>query len=177
MLVGLEVAHWFDSASWLVVRMVSQQVQPLLMVVTTRPLDGAPPVEYVQLKNDPAAVYFKLSALSHGSTLALTCQRLGVASLPQPVVAAVVLFAALAHGLRLYLWKPWRTLGTPLVWILHAAYGWIVVHLLLSGLVAMDLLAGSYAIHALTVGAIGGLVWILSAEKAAPKDIQAESDE
>lgn len=86
LLLVLEDAHWFDSASWLVVRMVSQQVQPLLMVVTTRPFDGAPPVEYVQLKNDPAAVYFKLSALSHGSTLALTCQRLGVASLPQPVV-------------------------------------------------------------------------------------------
>ena len=77
--------------------------------------------------------------------------------LPQPVVAAVVLIAALAHGLRLYLWKPWRTLATPLVWVLHAAYGWIVVHLALRGLVALDLLAGSYAIHALTVGAVGGL--------------------
>ena len=58
---------------------------------------------------------------------------------------------------RLYLWKPWRTLTTPLVWILHAAYAWIVMHLALRGLFALELLAGSYAIHALTVGAIGGL--------------------
>ena len=58
---------------------------------------------------------------------------------------------------RLYLWKPWRTLTTPLVWILHAAYAWIVVHLALRGLFALELLAGSYATHALTVGAIGGL--------------------
>jgi uncharacterized protein involved in response to NO len=75
----------------------------------------------------------------------------------QTVIAAIALLGALAHGARLYLWRPWRTLSTPLVWILHAAYVWIVVHLALRGLSALDLLAGSYAIHALTVGAIGGL--------------------
>jgi uncharacterized protein involved in response to NO len=58
---------------------------------------------------------------------------------------------------RLVLWKPWRTLGTPLVWILHAAYAWIVVHLALRGLSALELLAGAYATHALSTGAIGGL--------------------
>jgi tetratricopeptide (TPR) repeat protein len=85
LLLALEDAHWFDSASWSVVRVVSQQVQPLLLLATTRPFDGAPPPEFTQLLNDPAVVYFKLTALSHGSTLALVCQRLGVASLPQPV--------------------------------------------------------------------------------------------
>lgn len=77
--------------------------------------------------------------------------------LPPTVIAAVALVSALAHGWRLYLWKPWCTLATPLVWILHAAYAWIVVYLLLRGLTALDLLAGSFAAHALTVGAIGGL--------------------
>jgi uncharacterized protein involved in response to NO len=69
----------------------------------------------------------------------------------------IALISALAHGVRLYFWKPWRTLATPLVWILHAAYAWIVVHLALRGLSALELLAGSYATHVLTVGAIGGL--------------------
>ena len=77
--------------------------------------------------------------------------------LPQTVTAMVALISALAHGWRLYLWKSWRTLATPLVWVLHAAYAWIVVYLLLRGLTALDLLAGSFAAHALTVGAIGGL--------------------
>ncbi len=77
--------------------------------------------------------------------------------LPQTVIAMIALISALAHGVRLYLWKPWRTLATPLVWILHAAYAWIVVHLALRGLSALELLAGSYATHVLTVGAIGGL--------------------
>lgn len=75
----------------------------------------------------------------------------------QTVIAMIALISALAHGVRLYLWKPWRTLATPLVWILHAAYAWIVVHLALRGLFALELLVGSYATHALTVGAIGGL--------------------
>lgn len=75
----------------------------------------------------------------------------------EPLIAAIALGGALAHGARLLLWKPWRTLAAPLVWILHAAYAWIVVHLALRGLAALDLLAGSYSTHALTVGAIGGL--------------------
>lgn len=73
------------------------------------------------------------------------------------VVAAIALASALVHGVRLYLWQPWRTLATPLVWILHAAYAWIVAHLALRGLSELGLLAGSIATHALTVGAIGGL--------------------
>ncbi len=76
---------------------------------------------------------------------------------PAAVIAVIALSGALAHGVRLALWKPWRTLATPLVWILHAAYAWIVLHLLLRGLSALDLLAVSYATHALTIGAIGGL--------------------
>jgi uncharacterized protein involved in response to NO len=73
------------------------------------------------------------------------------------IVATVALVAAVAHGLRLLLWRSWRTLAVPLVWILHAAYAWIVVHLALRALSGYGWLAGSYAVHALTVGAIGGL--------------------
>jgi uncharacterized protein involved in response to NO len=77
--------------------------------------------------------------------------------LPQTVLAMVALICALAHGWRLSLWKSWRTLAAPLVWVLHAAYAWIVVYLLLRGLTGLNLLAGSFAVHALTVGAIGGM--------------------
>jgi uncharacterized protein involved in response to NO len=73
------------------------------------------------------------------------------------VVAALALAAAAAHGARLFLWRPWHTFSAPLVWILHAAYGWIVLHLLLRGLSGFEWLSESLAAHALTVGAIGGL--------------------
>lgn len=76
----------------------------------------------------------------------------------QPAIVAIVTLAsALVHGVRLYLWRPWRTIGTPLVWILHAAYAWIVVHLAMRGLSELGLVSGSLAVHALTIGAIGGL--------------------
>ena len=77
--------------------------------------------------------------------------------LPPPMVAAIALATAMVHAARLYRWQPWRTRTNALVWILHAAYAWIVVHLVLRGLAALDVLPESTAIHALTVGAIGGM--------------------
>jgi uncharacterized protein involved in response to NO len=93
--------------------------------------------------------------LALGSVILLFAADL--VQLPQSIIALIALTSALAHGVRLYLWNPWRTFAKPLVWILHAAYAWIVIYLALRGLAALELLAGSYATHALTVGAIGGL--------------------
>ncbi len=93
--------------------------------------------------------------LALGSVLVLLAADLAQA--PALVVGAVALAAAVANGVRLALWKPWRTLRTPLVWILHAAYAWIVMHLLLRALAAAGLVGESLALHALTLGAIGGL--------------------
>jgi len=90
-----------------------------------------------------------------GSVLALLAADLAGAG--GEIVAAVALFAALAHGARLHLWHWWRTGGTPLVWVLHGAYGWIVAHLALRALGALGLVAEPLATHALTIGAIGGM--------------------
>ena len=73
-------------------------------------------------------------------------------------LVAVALFGAAAHGLRWLLWKPWTTRAAPLVWVLHAAYAWIPLHLGLRAAAEMGWIDGSVAAHALTVGAIGGLV-------------------
>jgi uncharacterized protein involved in response to NO len=76
---------------------------------------------------------------------------------PSALIAVVALVAAGAHAVRLYLWQPWRTLSAPLVWVLHAAYGWVVIYLLLRALVELGLIAAPLAVHALTIGAIGGM--------------------
>ena len=44
-----------------------------------------------------------------------------------------------------------------MVWVLHGAYLWIVIHLLLRGAAALGIVSVSAATHALTVGAIGSL--------------------
>ncbi|KAA0218017.1 MAG: NnrS family protein [Lautropia sp.] len=73
------------------------------------------------------------------------------------LAGAVALVAAIVHAGRLALWQSWRTLRTPLVWVLHLAYAWIVIHLLLRALAAAGWVAEPLALHALTLGAIGVL--------------------
>ncbi|RYF15338.1 MAG: NnrS family protein [Comamonadaceae bacterium] len=91
-----------------------------------------------------------------GSVLALLAAD--VLRVPAPVLVAVTAVAALAHLARWLLWQPWTTLRTPLVWVLHLAYLWIPVHLALRGFAAAGWMATSPAAHALTVGAVGGLI-------------------
>ena len=65
---------------------------------------------------------------------------------------------AAAHLARWTLWQPWRTLRVPLVWVLHLAYLWVVVHLALRSLAELGWVNPSAAVHALGVGAAGGLI-------------------
>lgn len=73
-------------------------------------------------------------------------------------VAAVAAVACVAHLCRWLLWQPWKTLGTPLVWVLHLAYVWVPIHLLLRAFSAFGWVSPSLSVHALTVGAAGGLM-------------------
>ena len=97
----------------------------------------------------------RVERVALGSVLALLVAD--VLAAPAPVLALVALVCAVAHGIRLALWDSRRTLATPLVWILHAAYAWIVIHLVLRALAALGWVADALAVHALTVGAIGAL--------------------
>lgn len=91
-----------------------------------------------------------------GSVLALLAAD--AFQLQGAALALLVTFGAAAHLARWWLWQPWKTLRTPIVWVLHAAYLWIPVHLVLRATAALGWLAPSAATHALTVGAIGGLI-------------------
>jgi uncharacterized protein involved in response to NO len=97
-----------------------------------------------------------LEKLALGSVLALIIASL-VRS-PWGIAAAIAATAAVAHGLRWWMWQPWKSLAQPLVWVLHLAYLWIPAHLAMRALAAAGAMASSHAAHALTTGAIGGLV-------------------
>ena len=81
-----------------------------------------------------------------------------VLQLQGAALVAIAGLCAVAHLARWMLWQPWKTLRTPLVWVLHVAYAWIPVHLLLRGLAELGMVSSSAAVHALTAGAIGGLI-------------------
>lgn len=74
-------------------------------------------------------------------------------------LAQIVLTAALAivHAWRLYKWDFRSALRVPLLWVLYIAYAWIPVHLGLRATYEAGWTARPLAIHAFTVGAIGGL--------------------
>jgi uncharacterized protein involved in response to NO len=94
-----------------------------------------------------------LERFALGAVLAVLAADLS--GLHGAAMAALLGLAAALHAARLALWQPWRTLRTPLVWVLHAAYAFIVLHLALRGLAEAGLIAASVATHALTAGAIG----------------------
>ncbi|RQO58018.1 NnrS family protein [Paucibacter sp. KBW04] len=72
-----------------------------------------------------------------------------------PAMLLPLLAALVAHGWRFALWQPWKTLSNPLVWVLHAAYAWLLLHLALRAAAALQWLPAPLATHALTVGLIG----------------------
>lgn len=96
-----------------------------------------------------------LEKVALGSLLVLLVAD--AAQLRGEILAALLILCAVAHFWRLALWQPWKTLRTPIVWVLHAAYLWIVVSLVLRAGFELGWIGASAAIHALTVGGIGGL--------------------
>ncbi|AKJ30885.1 NnrS family protein [Caldimonas brevitalea] len=80
------------------------------------------------------------------------------ARLPELAIATVAGVAGVAHLVRWLLWQPWKTGSKSLVWVLHLAYLWVPLHLGLRTLAGLGAVPPSAAVHALTVGAIGGLI-------------------
>jgi len=76
---------------------------------------------------------------------------------PQGWPAAVLALAAAAlNGLRMAGWQGQRTLGQPILWVLHLGYLWLVLGLAAKGVAGLGwLLPPQAALHALTIGAIG----------------------
>jgi uncharacterized protein involved in response to NO len=75
------------------------------------------------------------------------------------LAGATAIVAALVQGARLVQWRGQRTLGEPLLWVLHLAYLCIPVGLLLKGLALTGVVgwAGGW-LHVLTVGAIALMI-------------------
>lgn len=72
--------------------------------------------------------------------------------------------AGCAHGVRVADWKFHLTTSEPLMLILHIAYGWVALSLVLLGVtIWIDALPQSVGIHALTVGAVSTMILAVSA--------------
>ena len=68
------------------------------------------------------------------------------------------LIAALLQLVRAAGWNPWAARRIPLLWILHVSHLWLPVGLALIAMAQCGGVAGSAGVHALTIGATGGLI-------------------
>lgn len=89
-----------------------------------------------------------------------------VFSAPSIVTLAVGMIAAALHAVRLSRWLGHLTLSDPLVWMLHLSYAWIPVGIALMALASIGWVSPSAGIHALTTGAIAGMIVSVSSRAA-----------
>lgn len=94
------------------------------------------------------------------ATLATTALGLAlwVLAPPNAFTAVALGAAALLHVQRLWRWQPLRTRARPILWVLHAAYAWLPVGLVLLAMAQLGAVGVSAGIHALAVGVTGGLI-------------------
>ena len=96
---------------------------------------------------------FEISAIAMTAiALLLWVLELTVIGAPVAALAAALQFA------RCIGWNPWAARRAPMLWILHIAHLWIPVGLTLLALVQWGVLPPSAGIHALAIGATGGLI-------------------
>ena len=77
---------------------------------------------------------------------------------PTMVLTALLLTAAAANATRLGMWDPVQTARNPLLWMMPAAYSWLAFAFLLRALALSGAVPASTWIHAVTMGAVSGLM-------------------
>lgn len=86
---------------------------------------------------------------------------------PEPAQATAAATAGVLQLLRLSRWKAFQTGSEPLIWMMHLAYLWIPVGLGLWTLALVsNIVPVSAAVHALTGGAIAGMIMAVSSRAA-----------
>ena len=75
-----------------------------------------------------------------------------------PITAAAMATASVLHVLRAWQWQPLRTRQRPILWVLHVAYAWLPVGFALLALAQLGWVPVSAGVHALAIGATGGLI-------------------
>ena len=84
-LLIMEDAHWLDSASWVLLRLVSRDVPSLLLVTVMRPAHAPLQPDLARMLERPNVQTLSLDSLPASVIDSLICYRLNVSSLPLEV--------------------------------------------------------------------------------------------
>ena len=91
---------------------------------------------------------------------------LQVANLSGVATAAAGVVTAAVFTIRLGRWKGSSASGEPLVWVLHVAFAWLPVGVLLLSAAAVELAPRTSGVHALTSGAITTMIVAVASRAA-----------
>ena len=130
----------------MMVSLVGGRIIPAFTVAALR-RRGVKAFQIDQVKMDMAA----LSSLA-GVALCLALTRDNV------LLGMVAGLSCALHAIRMRHYHCISALKDPLVWILHAGYGWLVIGLGLLSLAGFGLMEVKAVIHALTAGCIGSMI-------------------
>ncbi|MCB1692361.1 MAG: NnrS family protein [Pseudomonadales bacterium] len=82
------------------------------------------------------------------------------------VTSALLLACGCLHIVRMLRWRGHRTLSEPLLFVLHVGYAWLGIGILFLAASANNIVPASTGIHALSVGAMTGLIVAVSSRAA-----------
>ncbi|MGC3872554.1 NnrS family protein [Halomonas sp. GXIMD04776] len=146
--------EWVRQGAYLAVLLISQ----LMVILGGRVIPFFTSLRLQRQKPQPIPMLEKLAI---GSVVALVViLLLGVVGpeVPAVVTAVIALLAGGANLLRLARWEGWRATHEPLLWGLHASYGFVALGFLMYGLSHLEVLPATLAIHALTVGGMSTMI-------------------
>ena len=76
------------------------------------------------------------------------------------MITALLVFAAgLIQAIRYLLWRPWKSVTIPILFILYLGYIWIPIGLFLRAFASIGWISTSISSHAFTAGAIGIMIY------------------
>jgi uncharacterized protein involved in response to NO len=118
-------------------------------------------------QDGPAALPPAFNRLDLAATVLLVGFAVAhVAGFPARLTAGLGAIAAALMIVRLARWEGQRTFGEPLVWVLHVAFGWIPVGILLLSAAELGWGPRTAGVHALTSGAITTMIVAVASRAA-----------
>lgn len=143
--IGLSPLRAMHVSVALVIVLISVMAGRVIPMFTRNAVVG------VDIENNPRREQLVLGSTVMGLGL-------WVLSAPRELTALVLAVSAAGHVWRLLAWSSHKTVRTPLVWVLHLSYAWMPVAFVLLALACFGVVPQSAAVHALTVGVMGGVI-------------------
>jgi uncharacterized protein involved in response to NO len=151
-LIHGEILGFCQNTAWIGIQLVVATIITLILVIAGRvfPFFTERGLSGTLLIRNPL-----LDALSIASAVAVFALQLWAVS--GAFLALTAVFAVIVNSARLSGWYVQRIWYVPLLWILYAGYGWIILGFILTALSAYAWVLPSLALHAFTLGGIGVL--------------------